>query len=90
MARDPKVDPTEELGTSLSPSERATRVLQATADKETGEFGLSAWELNFIRSNAESTWPSFTKKQEAVMQRIEAKVFNEPLQKIEDDDGFPF
>jgi hypothetical protein len=82
MARDPKVDPTEELGTQLSPSERATRVMQEISGV-TGQFGVTDWELNFLRSNTESTWPNFTAKQEAVMQKIEAKVFGEPLQKIE-------
>lgn len=77
-------DPTEELGQRLSPSERATRVLQEI-EGVSAAYGISNWEKNFLLDNQVSTWPAFTPKQEAAMKRIEAKVFNEQKDGPDDD-----
>lgn len=76
-------DPSEELGSQLSPSERVVRVQQQLAELD--ESPLSDWETNFIKSNEGSKWPNFTPRQEAAMQKIEQKVFGEELQPLKHD-----
>ena len=78
MVRDAKDDPTEELGCQLSPAERVVRVMQEV-DGVYAMYGITDWEKNFLQSNSDSKWPKFTEKQEARMQIIEAKVFNEKM-----------
>ncbi len=70
-----KDDPTEELGVQLSPAERCIRVVQEV-DGVYSQYKITDWEKNFLKGNTDSKWPNFTEKQEAVMQKIEAKVFD--------------
>lgn len=72
--RNPKEDPTEELGCRLSPAERVVRILQEI-EGVSASFNVNDWEKNFLRSNQDSKFANFTERQEAVMQKIEAKVF---------------
>lgn len=78
-------DPTEELGCRLSPSERVLRVWQEI-ETVSASYGITDWEKNWLRDNSDSKWPTFTPRMEAVMQKIEAKVFGDRLSPLPDPD----
>ena len=72
----PEDFPEDQRGCALSPAERVKRVMQEMVEKDS-ECGVNSWEHGFLKDNKDSTYRMFTPRMEAVMQKIEAKVFPE-------------